>query len=159
MISAVNRSGFIALIGRPNVGKSTLLNYILGQKISITSYKPQTTRHRILGIKTDKGVQSIYVDTPGLHSNVKNAMNRYMNKTANNVLHEVDVIVFLVEAGVWTEEDKDVIDRLKQVDVPVVMVVNKVDAIKKKDDLLPFIQKISDTYHYAEILPASALNG
>ncbi|MCK4950257.1 MAG: GTPase Era [Gammaproteobacteria bacterium] len=159
MSKDINKSGFIALIGRPNVGKSTLLNYMLGQKISITSHKPQTTRHRILGIKTENGVQAIYIDTPGLHSTAKNAMNRYMNKTAKNVLHEVDVVIFLVEAGCWTKEDASVVDKLKQVKAPVVMVVNKVDTVKDKGDLLPFIKDVSGQYEFSEVLPVSAMNG
>ena len=159
MSKNIYKSGFVALIGRPNVGKSTLMNRILGQKISITSHKPQTTRHRILGIKTEDGVQAIYVDTPGLHSTAKNAMNRYMNKTAKNVIHEVDVVIFLVEAGVWTKEDDSVIDRLKQVSAPVVLVVNKVDMVKDKADLLPFIKKVSGKYKFLEVLPVSAMKG
>lgn len=159
MSKDIYKSGFVALIGRPNVGKSTLMNYMLGQKISITSHKPQTTRHRILGIKTEDGIQSIYVDTPGLHSTAKNAMNRYMNKTAKNVLHEVDVVIFLVEAGSWTKEDDNVVDRLKQVTAPVILVVNKVDIIKDKADLLPFIKDVSGKYKFLEVLPVSAMKG
>lgn len=159
MSDTENKCGFIALIGRPNVGKSTLLNFLLGQKISITSSKPQTTRHRILGIKTENGIQSVYVDTPGLHSNAKNAMNRYMNKTANNVLYEVDVIIFLVEAGIWTDEDTHIIGRLKQTETPVVMAINKIDNIKSKEELLPYIEDVSGKYNFSEVLMLSALKG
>ena len=153
------RSGFIALIGRPNVGKSTLMNFILGQKISITSHRPQTTRHRILGIKTTDTVQSIYVDTPGIHDNEKKAMNRYMNRTAGSSFKDVDVIVFLVEAMKWTDEDELVIKRLQNVSVPVVLAVNKVDQIKKKDQLLPFIEKIKNKFEFKDIIPLSAIKG
>ncbi|MCW9029264.1 MAG: GTPase Era, partial [Kangiella sp.] len=112
------RSGFVAIIGRPNVGKSTLMNHILGQKISITSSKPQTTRHRILGINTTDDAQVIYVDTPGVHLNAKKAMNRYMNRAATSSFEEVELILFLVEAGSWTEEDENVLQRLKNVKAP-----------------------------------------
>lgn len=153
------RSGYIALIGRPNVGKSTLMNFILGQKISITSHRPQTTRHRILGIKTTDTVQSVYVDTPGIHDNEKKAMNRYMNRTAGSSFKDVDVIVLLVEAMKWTNEDELVIKRLQNVSVPVVLAVNKVDQIKKKDQLLPFIEKIKNKYEFKDIIPLSAIKG
>lgn len=153
------RSGYIALIGRPNVGKSTLMNFVLGQKISITSHRPQTTRHRILGIKTTDSVQSIYVDTPGIHDNEKKAMNRYMNRTAGSSFKDVDVIVLLVEAMKWTDEDELVIQRLQHVSSPVVLAVNKVDLIKKKDQLLPFIEKVKSKYNFKDIIPLSAVKG
>ena len=153
------RCGYIALIGRPNVGKSTLMNYVLGQKISITSHRPQTTRHRILGIKTTDNAQFVYVDTPGIHGNEKKAMNRYMNRTAGASFKDVDVIVLLVDAMRWTEEDELVIKRLQYVTTPVVLAVNKVDLVKKKEDLLPFIEKIKDKYEFKDIIPVSAMKG
>ena len=153
------RCGYIALIGRPNVGKSTLMNYVLGQKISITSHRPQTTRHRILGIKTTDEAQFVYVDTPGIHDNEKKAMNRYMNRTAGASFKDVDVIVLLVDAMRWTDDDELVIKRLEHISTPVVLAVNKVDLIKKKEDLLPFIEKIKNKYDFKEIIPLSAMKG
>lgn len=153
------RCGYVALIGRPNVGKSTLMNYILGQKISITSHRPQTTRHRILGIKTTDEAQFVYVDTPGIHDNEKKAMNRYMNRTAGASFKDVDVIVLLVDAMRWTKEDELVIKRLEHVSTPVVLAVNKVDLVKKKEDLLPFIEKIKNKYAFKDIIPLSAMKG
>ena len=153
------RCGYVALIGRPNVGKSTLMNYVLGQKISITSHRPQTTRHRILGIKTTDEAQFVYVDTPGIHDNEKKAMNRYMNRTAGASFKDVDVIVLLVDAMRWTKEDELVIKRLEHIKTPVVLAVNKVDLIKKKEDLLPFIEKIKDKYEFKDIIPVSAMKG
>jgi len=153
------RCGYIALIGRPNVGKSTLMNFVLGQKISITSHRPQTTRHRILGIKTTDDAQMIYVDTPGIHDNEKKAMNRYMNRTAGSSFKDVDVIVLLVDAMRWTEEDDLVIKRLEHVKTPVVLAVNKVDLLKKKEDLLPFIEKIKSKFSFKDIIPVSAMKG
>ena len=153
------RCGYVALIGRPNVGKSTLMNYVLGQKISITSHRPQTTRHRILGIKTTDTAQIVYVDTPGIHDNEKKAMNRYMNRTAGASFKDVDVIVLLVDAMRWTEEDELVIKRLQNISTPVVLAVNKVDLIKKKEDLLPFIEKIKGKYEFKDIIPLSAMKG
>jgi len=153
------RCGYIALIGRPNVGKSTLMNHILGQKISITSHRPQTTRHRILGIKTTDSVQSVYVDTPGIHDNEQKAMNRYMNRTAGSSFKDVDLIVLLVEALKWTNEDELVIKRLQNIKTPVVLAVNKVDEVKKKDQLLPFIESIKHKYDFSDIIPLSAMKG
>ena len=153
------RCGYIALIGRPNVGKSTLMNFILGQKISITSHRPQTTRHRIVGIKTTDDAQFVYVDTPGIHDNEKKAMNRYMNRTAGASFKDVDVIVLLVDAMRWTDEDELVIKRLQHVTTPVVLAVNKVDLVKKKEDLLPYIEKIKNKYEFKDIIPVSAMKG
>ena len=153
------RSGYVAIVGRPNVGKSTLMNHILGQKISITSRKPQTTRHRILGIKTTEENQVVYVDTPGVHLNAKKAMNRYMNRAATTSLEDVDLILFLVEADTWTEEDDNVLKRLKEVKAPVFLVVNKVDRVKEKEVLLPLLQELSEKMAFASVIPLSALKG
>lgn len=151
--------GYIALVGRPNVGKSTLLNRLLGQKLSITSKKPQTTRHRILGVQTEADVQMIYVDTPGIHLGNKNVMNRMMNKTAINVLHDVDVIVFVVDGTHWTDEDVYVLDLIKQVSIPCILVCNKVDKIKDKDELLPWLQTMQQQHTFTSMIPVSAKNG
>ncbi len=151
--------GFVALVGRPNVGKSTLLNRLIGQKVSIVSNRPQTTRHRILGIHHRPDAQIIYVDTPGLHSKTPRAMNRYLNRTASNVLEDVDVVVFVVDAGRWSEDDDFVLEKLKRVQTPVVLVVNKVDRIKDKNKLLPFMQKVSQLHDFKDIVPVSALRG
>ncbi len=152
-----SRCGYIAIVGRPNVGKSTLLNHVLGQKISITSRKPQTTRHRVLGIKTRGAVQAIYVDTPGLHRGQKRAINSFMNREATSSLRDVDVIVFVIEAGRWTEEDAWVAEQLAGRETPVVLVINKVDKLEDKGDLLPFIAERSEAFDYAEVIPVSAL--
>ena len=154
-----NYCGYIALVGRPNVGKSTLLNHILQQKISITSKKPQTTRHSILGIHTEGDYQFIYVDTPGIHQKNKKAMNRMMNKTAISVLRDVDVIAFLVDGIHWQEEDEYVLSLVKQAKVPCILVVNKVDKIDDKAHLLPWIEQISRKYEFAAIIPISAKTG
>ena len=149
----------VAIVGRPNVGKSTLLNRLLGQKISITSKRPQTTRHRILGIKTTRGAQILYVDTPGLHSAAQRAINRFMNRAADSAIHEVDVIVLVVEALRWTPADEHVLERCKRVDAPVVLAVNKVDAIAENAKLLPYLDEISQAAEFAQVIPISARKG
>jgi GTP-binding protein Era len=152
-------SGYVALVGRPNVGKSTLLNRILGQKISITSRRPQTTRHRILGIKTVEQVQAVYVDTPGLHRGGKRAMNRYMNRAASDALQDVDVVVFVVEGTRWTDEDEMVLEKLRQLPCPVILAVNKIDRVSDKKQLLPHLQQLSTRMDFAHIIPLSAQQG
>ncbi len=141
------------------MGKSTLMNHILGQKISITSSKPQTTRHRILGIKTDERSQTIYVDTPGLHLDAKKAMNRYMNRAAASSLENVELILFVVDVNRWTEEDDNVLKRVREQNTPVVLVVNKVDQIKDKEQLLPLLQELAAKMGFAAVIPLSALKG
>jgi GTP-binding protein Era len=153
------RCGYVALVGRPNVGKSTLLNHLLGQKISITSRKPQTTRHRVLGIKTEGLNQIVYVDTPGLHKVEPKAINRYMNQTASQAMLDVDVVVFVIDRVRWTEEDEWVLEKLRYVQCPVILAINKVDLIDNKTQLLPALQKFSEKYSFAEIFPLSALRG
>lgn len=153
------RCGYVAIVGRPNVGKSTLLNHILGMKLSITSRKPQTTRHQILGVKTTGNVQAIYVDTPGIHQRRGTAINKYMNRAATSVLNDVDAIIFVIQAKKWTEEDQAILEKLKLVDCPVVLAVNKTDKLESKKELLPEIQLLSGYYDFAEIIPLSALNG
>ncbi|RUO80596.1 GTPase Era [Idiomarina tyrosinivorans] len=153
------RSGFIAIVGRPNVGKSTLLNRLLGQKVSITSNKPQTTRHRIFGIDTDGDVQAVYVDTPGMHLEEKRAINRVMNQTASAAVKDVDLVLFMVENTRWTNDDQMVLDKLKEVKSPVMVLVNKIDQVKDKSSLLPHIQWLSEQREFDEILPLSAEKG
>jgi len=157
--TSIHRCGHVAIIGRPNVGKSTLINRLVGQKFSITSRKAQTTRHRLLGIKSLPGAQIIYVDTPGLHANAGRALNRYMNRAASGALVGVDRILFLVEAGKWTEDDEHVLERLGDVDAPVIVAVNKIDKLSDKQILLPFIEKLSKRANFFDLVPISALQG
>jgi len=149
--------GYVALVGRPNVGKSTLMNHLIGQKISITSSKPQTTRHRIIGIKTEADYQVVFVDTPGLHLNAKKAVNRYMNRAAKSALADVDLIIFVVEASRWTEDDENVLRQLRAAEVPVVLAVNKIDHIKDKAELLPLLQGLAKKMDFTAMVPVSAL--
>ncbi len=151
--------GFVAIVGRPNVGKSTLLNKLLGQKVSITSRKPQTTRHRILGIDTQGAYQTIFVDTPGLHIEEKRAINRLMNRAATSSLGDVEMVVFVVDGTQWTDDDEMVLNKLRHVRCPVVLAVNKVDNIKDKEVLLPHLQWLAQKGDFAEILPISATKG
>jgi GTP-binding protein Era len=153
------RCGYIALVGRPNVGKSTLLNRILGQKISITSRRPQTTRHRVLGIKSQPAAQLIYVDTPGIHDFSGRAMNRHMNRTASSVLQDVDVVVFLVDGLHWTADDDLVLKKLGQITSPVILAVNKIDLLGNREELLPRLQALSEKYRFLHIIPISAGKG
>jgi GTP-binding protein Era len=151
------RCGYVAIVGRPNVGKSTLLNHMLGQKISITSRKPQTTRNTVIGIKTEGDVQLIFVDTPGLHLNETRAINRYMNRAASTVMKDVDVVVFLVNRFIWNEEDEAVAAQLSRLQCPIILVVNKVDKVEDKETLLPHLQTLSEKLNIAEVIPVSAL--
>lgn len=153
------RCGYVAIVGRPNVGKSTLLNRILGQKISITSKKPQTTRHQILGIKTEDDAQVVYVDTPGLHLKEHKAINRYMNRAASDSLKHVDVIVFIVDRTKWTDEDDFVLEKIQGAKAPVILAINKVDQAKEKGALLPHMQVLAEKYQFNEIVPVSAKHG
>ncbi len=158
-MSSDNRCGYLAIAGRPNVGKSTLLNRVVGQKLAITSHKPQTTRHHILGIKTLSGGQIVYVDTPGIHRRLDNAMNRYLNRTAKSVLSDADAVLFVVEALCWTEEDAAVLEAIARRRAAVILAINKVDRLKQKDDLLPFMAEMSARYDFEAILPVSATKG
>ncbi|MEJ2531440.1 MAG: GTPase Era [Halioglobus sp.] len=157
MATEQRRCGYVAIVGRPNVGKSTLLNYLLGQKISITSRKPQTTRHRVLGIKTEGNHQIIFVDTPGLHKAEERAINRYMNRAASSTLRDVDVVLFVVDRTAWTEEDDMVLERVVQSGLPTLLVVNKVDLLEDKSLLLPQLQALSAKAPFKAIVPVSAL--
>lgn len=159
---SISRCGYVALVGRPNVGKSTLLNRILGQKISITCKKPQTTRHQIMGIHTEGDVQTIYVDTPGMHvaeGTRDKAINHYMNDAAKQALRDVDVAVFLIDRTKWMPEDQLVLERLTYLECPVILAINKVDWLDDKSTLLPFIEDVSKKHDFAAIVPISALSG
>lgn len=151
--------GYVAIVGRPNVGKSTLLNHLLGQKISITSRKPQTTRHNLLGIKTEADTQLIFVDTPGLHSNQPKAINLYMNRAAESAIRDVDVVVFVVDRNVWGEADERVAEKVFKSGVPVIIAINKLDKLESKTDLLPHIEMLSKQFPGAQLIPVSALQG
>jgi GTP-binding protein Era len=153
------RCGYVALVGRPNVGKSTLMNRILGQKLSIVTAKPQTTRQRIAGIKTTPDGQVVYIDTPGIHLAAQTALNRYMNRIAHASFHEVDLILFLIEAGRWTKQDEHVARALKSVEVPVVLVVNKIDLVPEKPRLLQFLEKEVRTERFSEVFLIAAKTG
>lgn len=153
------KAGYVAIVGRPNVGKSTLLNHLIGQKVSITSRRPQTTRHRIHGVKTTDEGQAVFVDTPGLHTNQKRAMNRYMNRTASAAFRGVDVVIWLIDRPCWLIEDDIVFERVKAVNVPVLLVINKVDRIQNKCSLLPFLKEAEKRYPFSDIIPVSALKG
>ncbi len=151
--------GFIAIVGRPNVGKSTLLNHILGQKISITSRKPQTTRHRIMGVETDGDYQAIYVDTPGLHIEEKRAINRLMNRAANSSLSDVNLVFFLVDGTHWTDDDEMVLTKLSKSQFPVVLCVNKVDNVKDRNDVMLHMMELSKKMDFVDVVPISAKHG
>jgi GTP-binding protein Era len=153
------RCGYVALIGRPNVGKSTLMNRILGQKLSIVTAKPQTTRQRIAGIKTTPEGQVVYVDTPGIHLAARRALNRYMNRIARATFHDVDLILLLAEAGRWTRQDEHVVKALEGVSAPVMLVLNKIDRIADKAELLRFLQDDIRAERFSDVFLVSALTG
>lgn len=148
--------GYVAIVGRPNVGKSTLLNHILGEKLSITSRKPQTTRHRLLGVKTVENNQTIYVDTPGMHIEEAHLLNKFMNKEARRALIGVDVIIFVVDALKWNAEDQLVFDLISKAKCPIILAVNKVDTIPEKTNLLPYCESLALKFKFFEIIPLSA---
>ncbi len=150
------RCGFVAVVGRPNVGKSTLVNAVMGTKVSIVTAKPQTTRHRILAVHTTDEVQIIFVDTPGLHRKAQKAINRLMNRTAASALADADLVLFMTEAGRWTDEDSDVLRRLQSGSAPVIAVLNKVDLVHPKEKLLESIAVMAERFEFADILPISA---
>ena len=150
------RCGFVAVVGRPNVGKSTLINAIVGSKVSIVSHKPQTTRHRILAVHTTPELQIVFVDTPGLHRRAGKAMNRMMNRTAANALVDADVVLFVTEAMRWTDEDSDVLDRIRASGVPAIAILNKIDRVQPKERLLEALAVMAERHEFADILPVSA---
>ncbi|BBV09246.1 GTPase Era [Providencia stuartii] len=151
--------GFVAIVGRPNVGKSTLLNQLLGQKVSITSRKPQTTRHRIMGIHTEDEYQIIYVDTPGLHIEEKRAINRLMNRAASSSIGDVELVIFVVEGTNWTDDDEMVLNKLKGLRCPVILAINKIDNVTDKTVLLPHIGFVSQKMNFLDVVPISAEKG
>lgn len=153
------RTGIVAIVGRPNVGKSTLMNRILGQKLSITSRKPQTTRHQILGIVTEDDTQIIFIDTPGIHKGQDKAINRYMNRAATSAVKDVDLVVMVVDRTRWTEEDEMVLQTIKQQRAPTILVMNKIDFIQDKDDILPYLEVLSQKHSFDQIIPLSAKTG
>jgi GTP-binding protein Era len=158
-LSAKERCGYVAIVGRPNVGKSTLLNYILGQKLSITSRKPQTTQHTLHGIKSGNGIQAVYVDTPGIHGDAKKAINRHMNRNARNALRDVDVVVFVTDRTEWQADDAMTAEAVRHSRAPVIVVINKVDLLKDKSVLLPQLAKLQALMPTATIIPVSAIGG
>jgi GTP-binding protein Era len=153
---SATRCGFVAVVGRPNVGKSTLINALMGRKVSIVTAKPQTTRHRILAVRTTGDTQAVFIDTPGLHRKANKAMNRMMNRTAASALADADLVLFVIEAERWTDEDGDVLRRLESVTAPVVAVLNKVDLVRPKEKLLAIIGETSQRREFAAIVPLSA---
>ena len=156
MPERISRCGFVAVVGRPNVGKSTLINAIVGSKVSIVTPKPQTTRHRILAVYTRNDNQIIFVDTPGLHRGAAKTINRLMNRTAASALADADLILFVSEANRWTVEDQDVIERLKESPVPVIALLNKIDKVHPKEELLSVLSAMSERHTFDEVLPISA---
>ena len=151
------RCGYIAIIGRPNAGKSTLFNRLLGQKLSSVSYKPQTTRHRIIGVRTDDDAQYVFVDTPGIHLSGKKLLNKVLNKNALNVLYDVHLILWVVDRGQWTAEEDHILKSLQEIECPVILVVNKIDKLGDRKGLLPILATLAERYSFAEIVPISAL--
>ena len=151
------KCGYVTITGRPNVGKSTLLNHFIGQKISITTRKPQTTRHHLLGISNKKNAQVLYVDTPGFQLNPKQAINRYMNREIKNASQDVDVILFVIEALKWTETEQQLLSDLEKTGIPILLIVNKIDRISDKQKLLPFIESLTDKNLFQDIILMSAL--
>jgi len=153
-----NYCGYISIIGKPNVGKSTILNHILGKKISITSRKAQTTRNNILGIKTVKNKQMIFADTPGMHIKSPKVMNKVLNRSAQSLIEDSDLILFVVQRLTLDEQDLSVLEKLKEADSQVICVVNKIDQVEDKNKLLPLISRLADQYNFLDIIPISAIN-
>lgn len=157
MTDIPTRCGYVAIVGRPNVGKSTLLNHLIGQKLCITSRKPQTTRHTLLGIKTEDNLQVVFVDTPGIHTNQERAINRVMNRSAASVIADVDLVIFVVDRFEWSEADEYVARYISNYQVPVIVAINKVDLVEDKEELLPHLQFLSTKVNAADLIPLSAL--
>lgn len=157
--TSIHRCGYVAISGRPNVGKSTLLNRLLGQKLAITSHKPQTTRHSLLGIKTHNNAQILFVDTPGIHLRGDSVLNRSLNRIARNVLNDVHLVLWVLEAGVWTQEDALVFTALEGINVPCIAVINKIDQLPKREPLLPYLHTLSQRRAFQALVPISARRG
>ena len=157
--SQEHRCGFVAVIGRPNVGKSTLINAVVGHKVSIVTPKPQTTRHRIVAVHTKPAVQILFVDTPGLHKQAPKAMNRMMNRTASNAVSDADLVLFLCEANRWTQEDEMALQKITSCGVPTIAVLNKMDKVHPREVLLQTIAEMSDRADFLEVIPMSAKSG
>jgi GTP-binding protein Era len=153
------RCGFVAVVGRPNVGKSTLINALMGSKVSIVTAKPQTTRHRILAVHTTDSAQILFVDTPGIHRNSGKAMNRLMNRTATSALMDADLVLFVIEANRWTEEDDDVLKRVKNSGIPTIALLNKVDSVHPREALLEKLSELTERHDFSELIPISAKKG
>lgn len=151
------RCGYVAIIGSPNAGKSTLFNCLLGQKLSSISYKPQTTRHRIVGVRTDNDAQFVFVDTPGIHLGGKKLLNKVLNKNALNVLYDVHLILWVVDQGRWTKEEDYILKVLQGLDCQIILVVNKIDKLKRREDMLAILALLAEKHTFAEIVPISAL--
>jgi GTPase len=158
-MSAEFRCGFAALVGRPNVGKSTLLNALVGEKLSIVTPRPQTTRHRVLGVLHLPEAQVAFLDTPGLHRGHARALNRAMNRTAAAALDEADLVVLVTEAGRWTEEDEHVLERIRRSEHRALAAVNKIDRLRSRERLLPYLAELGARFDFAEIVPVSATKG
>ena len=158
-MNSVTRCGTVAIIGRPNVGKSTLLNRLVGQKLSITAHKPQTTRHRILGIRTEDSIQTIFVDTPGIHLHGKRVLNQVLNKTAASALFDVDAVVLVLQALVWNEHDQRAFDLAVNAALPLYLAVNKIDQVERRDALLPYLSQLPVAETIEAVIPLSARNG
>lgn len=153
------RCGFVTIVGRPNVGKSTLINRLVQQKVSITSQRPQTTRNRLIGIRTDERAQIVYVDTPGLRAGAKSALDRLMNRAARGSLEGVDCVVFVVAASGWTAADDSVLSLVRRQPCPVILAINKIDLLKGRERLLPLMKQAAERMEFDEIIPLSALTG
>lgn len=157
MTEEIRRAGMIAVIGRPNVGKSTLVNSLVGSKVSIVTAKPQTTRHRVMGVVTRDAAQMVFIDTPGIHEETPRRMNRMMNRAAETVAADADLVLFLVTAGEWGQAEERILAQLRELSVPVALVVNKVDRYRQKDELLPFLAEYDERMDFAFVVPLSAL--
>jgi GTP-binding protein Era len=155
----IQRSGFVAVVGRPNVGKSSLINRVVGRKVSITSRRPQTTRNRVLGVHTRSGGQIVFVDTPGIHDHGGSGLNRTINRTALSSIEGVDVVLMMSDARRWTSEDQAVARRLPGDRVPLMLAINKIDLLKERERLLPLIERIAASHRFTEIVPISVRSG
>ena len=155
----MNKCGYVAVIGKPNVGKSTLINNIVGEKVSIVTAKPQTTRHQILAIATSEQGQILFIDTPGIHTGHKKALNKFMNRTASTAVNDVDLILFVVESLKWNKDDEKALSALKHCKAPVLLIINKDDLVKKKETLLAYANELFAKFNFTEVFYLSASKG